>query len=184
MKRLFLRLAIISVLFCAIGSSFAQEDAAERILVLKKAQERQDNTAVAVEAYLLGDILEVTVTARMYGTKPKIYNTVLVGPKISRLSPQEKQTVYPKAEDKETTFLTEDVEPGLIRLGSKKRVQEKKLKGTLTKELYRFKIPTDKIMPGKRYELRIQVESMQESIERDRFTFELKDFPKLLLQQK
>jgi len=113
----------------------------------------------------------------MYSTKPRIYNIILVGPKIGRLSPKEKQVLYPQAGEEETAFLTENTNPGLISFG--KKTKEKKLKGTLTKELFRFKIPVDQIMPDRRYELRIEIESMQSAGQGKKFTFKLDKLPQV-----
>ncbi|MGD9014779.1 MAG: hypothetical protein PVI33_01980 [Candidatus Omnitrophota bacterium] len=156
------------------------DEAQGPILVLYEAKERT-KSAVAVEAYLIDDIFEVTVIAKMYGTKPLIHKVLVVGPKLGRLSPHERQTVYPKAEDQEAFYKTKDIEGGIIRL--KKREKEKKLKqGALTKELARFKIPTDKIVENKRYQLWVKIESMQRGGRFESFKFELKDFPKLFSQ--
>jgi len=171
-KKLFM-LAIISILSLVSVFSYAQ-NATERKLVLRHAQERGNNT-IAVEAYLINDVLEVTVYARMYATKPKIFNAILVGPKLGRLSPRSRKTLYPQAEDVEKPFSTTDVEGGIIRFS--KRTQDKIAKGTLTKELINFKIPAGKIMLNRRYELRIKVESMQNPGQPQSFVFQLKDFP-------
>ncbi len=177
MRRIFILLTIGGILFSGLTFSCAQEEDAKQILVLRKAQERQ-NTVVAVEAYLINDILEVTVIASMYATRPRIYNLILVGPRLGRLSPKEKESLYPKAEDKEMDFPTEDMQGRLIRFS--KKIKEKKVKGTLTKELFKFKIPADRIIPNKRYELRIEVESMQRPGQPERFRFELKNLPELI----
>lgn len=175
-----LLLTIIGILFLAPLFSYAQnEDVSERNLLIRQAKEWQD-TAVAVEAYLMGNILEVTIIAKMYATRPKIYNAILLGPKLGRISPKARQTLYPKAEDEELIFLTTD-EVGNIRFT--KRTKEKKIKGTLTKELVQFKIPTDKIMPNKRYQLWIQVEGMQGPGRRESFKFDLKDLSKFISEK-
>ena len=173
--------AIVAALILMVALPlFAQDEAAEgRILVLREAKETQD-TSAAVEVYLVDDILEVTVYALMYATRPKIYNVLVVGPGLGRMSPQERQTVYPKAEDRDIFFQTTDVDGGLIRFS--KRTKKKKMEGTLTKELVRFRIPAEKIRPDGRYQLRLHLESMQSSGQTRRFRFDLKDLPDLILK--
>lgn len=158
------------------------EDEMERKLVLRQAQ-KQGNTSVAVEAYLIGDILETTVYVRMYSSKPKIFNILLVGPKLGRLSPRSKTTLYPKVEEQEAdlTFPTTDIRGGHIRFS--KRTEEKVSQGRLTRELAKFKIPRKRILAKRRYELRILVESMQRSGQTEYFRFPLKDFAQLFLEQ-
>lgn len=180
MKRTLFLITIIGVLAVAALFSYAQdEDVAGRNLLIRQAKERQD-TAVAVEAYLIGDILEVTIVAKMYAARPRIYNAILVGPRLGRISPKARQTLYPKAEDEELIFLTTD-ELGSIRFT--KKTKQKEVKGTLTKELAQFKIPTDKIMPNKRYQLWIKVESMQGPGQRESFKFDLKNLSKLISEK-
>ncbi|MFC1658822.1 hypothetical protein ACFL1D_05510 [Candidatus Omnitrophota bacterium] len=160
------------------AAGVAGEEATERILVIEEAKERT-KCAVAVEVYLIDDILEVTAIAKMYTAKPLIHKVLVVGSKLGRLSPQERQTLYPKAEDQEAFYKTKDIEGGIIRL--KKREKKKKLKeGALTKELIRFKIPTDKIVKKKRYQLWVKIESLQRGGQFESFKFELKDFPELV----
>jgi len=102
---------------------------------------------------------------------------VLVGPGLGRLSPKFRETVYPQAEDIEKSFPT-DVQGGLIQFSP--RTRDKIGKGTLTKELVKFKIPAGKIMPNRRYELRIRVEDMQDTAASEGFVFPLKDLPELI----
>jgi len=170
-KKLMIVLVCIFALYLAV--SYAGE-AGKRKLILRQAQE-VGKTSVAVEAYLAGDVLEVTAYARMYGTRPKIYNLILVGPKLGRLSAQAKRTVYPKSEETEAdlTFPTTKMDSGIISFS--KKTKDKKSEGALTRELYGFKIPVDKIVPGKRYELRILIEGMQNTGQKVSFKFEFKD---------
>jgi len=197
MKKGFFLVVAVSVLFSVLNLAYGQseeinqelneviaeeqiQEVAGPILVLYEAKERT-KSAVAVEGYLIDDIFEVTVIAKMYGTKPLIHKVLVVGAKLGRLSPQERQTIYPKAEDQEAFYKTKDIEGGIIRL--KKREKEKKLKeGALTKELARFKIPTDKIVENKRYQLWVKIESMQRGGVFESFKFELEDFPKFFSQ--
>jgi len=176
------RYLILTMIFCGFLSfaGFCQEQkAGERLLVLREA-EQQGRGSVAVEAYFVDGILEVTVEARTNGAKPIIENTVLVGPKLGRLSAKVKRTVYAR-EEEEGPFLTKEA-GGLLGPGEKKNM--KKLTGTLSRELYKFKIPNDMILPGKDYELRIAVGTMQESREEMRFEFTLKGLAELMSQQK
>ncbi len=177
MKKKFV-VAVLGVTFSlALAFSYAQ-DLTERKMILRQAQERVHTTA-AVEAYLTGDVLEVTVYARMYAAKPKIFNVILVGPKLGRLSPRSKETLYPKAEeeDQEMSFPTTDKEGGFIRLS--KRTKDKIAKGALTRELSKFKIPTEKIQSKGTYQLRILIESMQSPGKQESFIFPLEGFAQL-----
>ncbi|MBU1906199.1 MAG: hypothetical protein KJ923_04285 [Candidatus Omnitrophica bacterium] len=179
-KNLFLSV-VISFMVCIPAFSYAQEaESFEKQLVLQEARESRKG-AVAVEVYLKEDILEVTIIGRMYAAKPKIYNALIVGPKLGRLSPGERETLYPKAEDEEAFYKTTELEGGLIRFS--KKTKEKKLKGTLTKEFCRFKIPTEKIMPNKRYQLWIQLQDMQRSDQPVKFKFDLEELPGLILEK-
>jgi hypothetical protein len=167
---------LLAGIFSFIVFSYAQEEeVAQRKLILRQAQER-NRTSVAVEAYLSDDILEAIIYARMYAAKPKIYTVYLIGPKLGRLGFLTKEILYPKAEEEEQelVFPTKDVEGGYIRFS--KRTKDKKTKGTLTREVVKFKVPTQKILPKKRYELRVKVESMQTPGKTESFRFSLKDF--------
>jgi len=177
MKKNFLLVTIVCTLLFPVIFSYAQEqDVIERVLVLREAQERR-KTIVAVEAYLTGDILDVTIITTMHLTKPRVYNVTLVGPRLGRISPKERQTLLPTAEDKELSFPTRDMEGGII--GFTKRTKDKKPKGTLTKDLVKFRIPTDKLIPNKGYQLKIKVESMQRPGQFINFKFELKNLAQL-----
>lgn len=168
--KLFL-VAIVGVLFSTSIFCYAQE----KVLVLREAKERQKTTA-AVEVYLIGDILEVTVTARMYAEKPRIFSLLLVGPKLGRLSATERETLFADSTRGEDIFLTEEI-GGFIRFDEKKK--EKKLKGTLTRELHKLKIPIDKVVPGKHYQLWVKVDSLQRGGKPQNFKFDLPNFPQL-----
>jgi len=170
-KKIMIMLICIFALYLA--ASYAEE-AGESKLILRQAQE-VGKTSVAVVAYLTKDVLGTTVYARMYGAKPRIYNVILVGPKLGRLSAQSKETIYPKAEetDADLTFSTTKLDSGIISFS--KKTKDKKSAGALTRELHKFKIPVNKILPGKRYELRILIEAMQNPGQKESFKFELKD---------
>ncbi|MFH1641024.1 MAG: hypothetical protein ABIA66_03560 [Candidatus Omnitrophota bacterium] len=176
MGKKIMTLTIAGILFL-FSFSFAQDDEPKGRLILRQAEEI-DKTTVAVEAYLVEDILELIIYTRMYATKPRIYNAIVVGPKLGRLSSVSRETFYPKAEEIEKPFPTTKVKGGLIFLT--KKTENKIAKGTVTKELLKFRIPKEKIMSARRYELRITVESMQEPVIRKSVRFELKDFAGLL----
>jgi hypothetical protein len=148
-------------------------------LVLKEAQQRGETTA-AVEVYLIEDILEVTVYATMYAARPQIYNVTLVGPGLGRLAPLERQSLRATAKDKQLIFETKDREGGFIRFT--KRTKKKKMQGAITKELIKFKIPTKRVIPKKRYELRIKLESGQIPGKYYNFKFRIEDLAGLLTQ--
>ena len=182
---MFKRLAILA-LTAGILFSFSmilsaqEEDPDKGVLVLRQAQEFGNNN-VAVIGYLKGNIFEVKVVAGMFRTKPEIDNCIVVGPKLGRLSASQKETIYPKAEDEpeDDVFMTEDVDGAFFLRFSKQR-KERQIKGALTRELYRYKIPKDKIIRGKRYEIRIKIESTQNPGIGERFTFKLENFPELV----
>lgn len=158
-------LTLIFLGFLAItGFSQEEKEKGNGLLVLREAQRQGDNSA-AVEAYLAGKILEVTVSARTYGAHPVIQNTTLIGPGIDRISPNVKKSVYATVE--ESDFFS-----------------NKKYPGTLIRELYKFNIPEERIVPGKDYELRVIVQRTEDTGEPARFSFILKGFPELILKQK
>ncbi len=173
MKRF--NLLLLAGIFSFFLFSFTQAQASERKMILREAKER-GRASVAIEAYLTDDILEVTVYARMYATKPKIFGVILAGPKLGRLGFLTKEILYPKAEeeDEELVFPTKDVQGGYIRFSKKTR--DKKTQGALTREMVKFKIPIEKILPNKPYELRVKIESMQTPGEIETFEFPLNDF--------
>lgn len=169
----------LKVLFlaCLIStfSSFAypqnEEGKETRILIVREAQEFEKNT-VAVEAYLTGNILEAKVTARMYGTKPKIYNAIIVGPGLGRLSIESKEILLASVE-KEEPYPTSRKDRGFISFGGDNVL--KTAEGTLTRELLLFKIPEEKIKKSGKYRLWIQIMSMQKGGKYKTFKFDLKD---------
>ncbi len=144
----------------------------ERVLIIREAKKSR-HTTVAVEAYLEGDILEVKVIARMRRTKPRIYNVIFLGPKVGRVVPDVRETLYPAMEGEES-FPTKERE-GFISFDEK--VKTKEARGTLTKELLKFRIPADRIIAGRRYQIWVKVESMQRSGDRESFKFDLENFP-------
>ena len=180
-KRLTMLALLAGILFSSPSVCRAQEEDPDKgVLVIREAQEFGDNN-VAVIGYLKGNIFEVKVVAGMFRTKPEIDNCIVVGPKLGRLSASQKETIYPKAEDEveDDVFMTDDVDGAFLLRFSKQR-KKRQIKGALTRELYRYKIPKDKIIKGKKYELRVKIESTQNPGIGERFTFKLENFPELI----
>jgi hypothetical protein len=153
MKRLILiSLAILVftgvMLMSGHNVSCAQEGTGERILVLRDAQEFRDN-AVGVDVYLAGNILEVKVIARMPKSRPNIYNAIVVGPRLGRLSPESRKTLLQTTEEEEPYPVTER---GAF-MSFRKRDETKKTKGRLARELLLFDIPRDRKERDKKYTL-------------------------------
>jgi len=92
-------LLICIAVFCVAGTLHAQggEDDGS-LLILREAQEFSDN-AVAIEVYLMDNILEARITARMHGTKPKVYNAIVVGSGLGRLSFESKEVLLASTAD-------------------------------------------------------------------------------------
>jgi len=155
MKKVFIFLSTV-FLFSAFNFSFAQEqENKEKILIIKEGQEVRENV-VAVEAYYLGEgVLEVAVEARMQRQRPKISNILVVGPRLGRLRHAAKEEIPVSLKEEKAYPVTR--EGGILSTGDKTEV--KQLQGTEVKEIYKFKIPKDKIIPGKRYQLWIDLES-------------------------
>jgi hypothetical protein len=165
-----MRRVVFIFIFLFLSRSFSAY-AEERILLLREAKEYKNATA-AVEVYLEENILEVIVIARMNRTKPRIDNVIVVGPKIGRVAPKSRGTLYPTMEDEEP-FPTKK-SGGFISLSSKDDL--KTTSGTLTKEFLKFEIPGDRVLSGKKYQIWIKVESMQRGGHKESFKFDLEDF--------
>ncbi len=160
-----------------------EETTEERVLLLRQAQEHRKNT-VAVEAYLIGNILEAKITARMPKSRPNIYNAIIVGPKLGRLSPEARETLLQTIDsDEEEPYPTE--ERGAF-ISFRERTRARRSKGRLTRELVVFEIPREEIVKDKKYKLWVQIKSGQEAGYRQKggryvtFKFELEDLPELL----
>jgi len=160
-------LILITFILAVVYSGFSED----RILVLREAKEYKGST-VAVEAYLKDSVLEVKVIARMERTKPIIYNAIVIGPKIGRITPDTRQTLYPTIEDEEP-FPTKE-KKGFLSFD--RDVKLKEAQGTLTKELIKFKIPSQKLIAGRQYQIWVSIESMQRGGDRESFKFDLDDF--------
>jgi len=151
--------------------------AAEKVPVIREAAEKRGNS-VAVEAYLIGDILEVRVSVRMPNARPKINNVIVVGPKIGRISPDEIEQVYAGLEEEAPYRTTK--RSGFISFES--RTATKKLKGTVVRKLYRFKMDREKIVSDGLYQLWIKIKE-EGSRRKGRITpykFDLDKLPELL----
>jgi hypothetical protein len=158
--------------------SYAQEGAPGRVLLLREAQEFEKST-VAIEAYLTDNVLEVTIIARMPGTKPKIHNAIIVGPRLGRLSCESKEVLLATVEAEEP-FPTKRKDMAFISFS--KSEETKKTKGTLTRELVVFRIPNERIIKGKKYELWVQIESLQKGGKYKTFKFDLQSLGDFLLE--
>ncbi len=157
LMRILILLSVAVLLFVTAPLAFTEDNSGDnKILILREAKEDSKAT-VAVEAYLIEDILEVKVIARMEREKPRIYNVIVVGPKIGRVVSEAREVLFPAMENEEP-FPTKERE-GFLSFDDKKK--DKEAKGTLTKELLRFKIPREKIIKGKRYQLWVKIESMK-----------------------
>ncbi|MBU0759042.1 MAG: hypothetical protein KKC66_03630 [Candidatus Omnitrophica bacterium] len=174
-KTFLLTLIKISILACFITGLFNvgyAQDEQGRVLLIREAQQFQNNT-VAVEGYLMDNILEVKVTARMmHATKPKIYNALVVGSRLGRLEIESKEILLASVEEEEP-YPTSRKDKGFVSFSGGKK--NKRARGTLTRELLVFKIPRDKVVKGKRYRLWVQITSLQQGEKYKTFKFDLKD---------
>ncbi|MCD6080000.1 MAG: hypothetical protein J7J54_00940 [Candidatus Omnitrophica bacterium] len=145
-------------------------------LLLREAKQDK-KTTVAVEVYLVDkDVVEVKVIARMYAQKPRIYNVIIIGPRLGRISPLTRETL-PLGLEPTEPFPTKE-RKGFISFGP--REKEKQPKGRLTQELLRFKIPLQRLIPGKRYQLWVKIESMAKGGKIHSFKFDIPDFAEVL----
>ena len=182
MKGILILTVIIGVLFSVVYCSYGQEPetTTERLLVIREGKQSRNNIVV-VDVYLIEDVLEALVGVRMYAEKPKINDVILVGPKLGRIHYKSRETVFAKVEEEEPYPITK--QSGIIVFG--KRTKTKQPEGTLTKELFRIKIPREKIVPNKRYQLWVQVESKTRAGGTPlKFKFDLENLAELIEQQK
>jgi hypothetical protein len=175
MKRAIFSLSI-GFIVLSWSFSYAQEGSIEKILILREAQEDQKST-VAIEAYLADNTLEVTIIARMPGTKPKIHNAIVVGPKLGRLSCESKEVLLATVEE-DKPFPTKRKDMAFISFS--KGEETKKARGTLTRERVVFSIPPEKVIRGKRYDLWVQIEGLQKGGKYKTFKFDLGNIGDLL----
>ncbi len=152
---------------------------AEKELILREGKQVRDDV-VAVEVYVVENILEVRVEVRMYSQRPKITNVMLVGPRIGRLSSDLKEEI-PLALKEDDPYLVRS-EGGVVSSGEKRK--KKKLKGTVAKELFKIKVPWEKIVPDKRYQLWVDVESKTRGGGRpQKYRFNLENFSQHALKR-
>lgn len=154
MKKFFILAGALYFLLEITCFSYGQDDKAPKQLLLRQAMQVEQNI-VAVEAYCIGDILEVKVRVRMYSERPKITNVLIVGPKLGRLS-------YKRKKDLPLDFKDEEPYPavkkgGFISFGKKQKIKQPE--GTLTQELFKFEVPWKKIVLNKHYQLWVDIES-------------------------
>lgn len=165
--------------FSILGLCSAQEEI-ERILLNREGKQFRNST-VAIEAYLVKDVMEVLVEARMYAEKPKINDVLLVGKGLGRLHYKTRETVFSTMQEDATYPITK--QNGLITFG--KRTKIKKPKGTLTRELFKLKLPVDKIKTGRRYQLWVEIESKTKSGQTPlRFKFNLENLAQSIIKQR
>ncbi|MBN1794423.1 MAG: hypothetical protein JW844_05610 [Candidatus Omnitrophica bacterium] len=182
MKRLIFCCILIALCMLGVVGAGAQESGEHgRLLLLREAKENEQGTTVAVETYLVDTVLEATVIVRMEAARPRIFNALVVGPKIGRVSSATKEVLDPTVEEEEPFPTTK--RGGFISFGD--REETKKAKGAVIKELIRFKLPADKIVAHekKKYELWIKVQGIQRHKRIQSFAFVLEDLPEKLSQE-
>lgn len=180
MRKIFVT-ALIGVFFLFFALSYAAQENTERKLVLRQAQAREF-TAVGVEAYLTGNILEATVYAKRIGKKPRILNIILFGPELGRLSPSLKETTNPKAEEKLDISFPRTNRSDTIRFY--KKAHDGIDSGDPVREFNKFNVPAEKILPDGIYEFRILLDNMENPGATEYFSFPIKGFDKLFIIQK
>lgn len=152
--------------------------AAEKELVIRQAME-DSKGAAAVEGYLEGDIFEVKVSARMTKGRPSVKNVTLIGPGIGTLVPTTVKQVYASLEE-EAPYETTKI-GGFIAFSG--RESTKRLKGGVSRKLFKFIIPGDKIVEGGKYYLKVKINSVKQKNglpgKATRFKFYLEKLPLL-----
>ena len=175
-KSLIVPILGVAIAFCLCLCQVQDAAAAERALVLRQSLEDQ-KAAVAVEAYLEGDTLEVKVSARMLDSKPKIYDVILIGPKLGRLNPVTIDKVYAEVEEEEPYPVVKRG-GGLVTFGKTKSYKQRKAR--TVRKLAVFRIPADQIVPGGRYELQVKIEKFQGKGKLRVYDFDLKNLSMLV----
>jgi len=202
MKKFIILALLMSLLFPVFNYSYAQhEEVTEKADVLEEAGEEISAEAkeetkeemqgrisvireakifrkknVAVDAHLVdGDVLEIMVEARIYAQKPRINDVLVSGPKLGKEHYIARKTIVAGVDEPEAFEVTK--EHGWLVFGKRKKVRE--LEGTLTKELFKIKIPKEKIVCKKKYQLWVEIESKTQGGRAEKFKFKLKDFPSL-----
>ncbi|MBD3264660.1 MAG: hypothetical protein GF375_06130 [Candidatus Omnitrophica bacterium] len=171
LKKYILSGLILGLGFCPSFYSFCQKEEESTLIAREGKQVRRDT--VAIEAYAIHNILRVNVEARMYSERPKISKVLLVGPKIGRMTYYRKEEIPINLEEKTPYLISK--KGGLF--SSRDNTEEKDPKGTLTHELFEFKVP-GKIVSGKKYELWVYIEGKNSaaSSRPQRFSFNLPNF--------
>ena len=174
-------IAAAGILVTALGcvSVYGQEGASEKGRLILHQAKQYKKAQVGVEAHLKGDILEVMVATKVYADRPKIDNVIVVGPRLGRLAPKAKETLY--AGERETAPFEATESRGLFGFGSRSKARE--IKGALIRELFKFKIPPGRLIKGRRYELRVRIDSQKIPGKFLKFEFELKDLARLMLEE-
>ena len=179
MVKLLILLLAVSFIAPIITVSYAQEEAR----VIREAKEANRNL-VAVEGYAMDDLFEVTVLARMKREKPRIHNAIVVGPGIGRLSCETKEVLVATTEELEP-FMTKRKDKGFINFGKEEEEKSSEVvgksnvrKGRITKAVYVFRIPREKLREDKKYKLWVQILSSQKGSKYKTYKFDLEDFAK------
>jgi len=170
-------LVILAALLLIINPCQAQEDLSDKILVIREGKQLK-KVIVTVEAYLSGDILETTVGVRKRGERIKINDVALTGPKLGKIHYASRKKIPPSVEDEDEEPFEITKMDGLVMFGNRRK--EKLPKGRLNKELFKLRVPTEKIESDKRYELVVEVESEEEAKRIPKFKFELKSLAELI----
>ena len=174
MKKGFIVAGVVVLISLLSISEVASE---EKVLVLRQAREERGGAAM-VEVHLVGNVLEAKVSIRMFRTKPKIANVILVGPKIGRMSPTSIKEILATLED-EAPYETIK-RGGFITFDENKKTKD--LQGTVVRKMFKFKIPPEKIIPGGKYQL--WVKSKEEGYNRRgkrlSYKFDLEKLPQLI----
>ncbi len=172
-KKTFIFLFLVSfIVLTPFAGAKEESNLSKRVLVIREGRQiRRD--IVAVEASILDGIMDVKVEARMLRERPKISNVLLVGPRIGRVYYETKRVLPPIIEEEEPYPIR--IAGGLISFGEK--TETKKPKGTLAKELFKIRVPVKKIIPGKRYQIWVVLESKTRGGQGgEKFKFNLDNF--------
>lgn len=170
MFRKFLILALFGLGLCS-GYTRAQDSESQPRLVLREGKQVRDDT-VAVEITVFEDIIQARIEVRMLRERPKISNVLLVGPKLGRMIYTRKEEIPVSLEEGDPYLVSE--KGGIFSSRNKK--EYKNPKGTLTAELFQFKVPLEKLVKGKKYQLWVDVEGKNSAGKTPlKFKFDLPD---------
>ena len=160
----------LAALFLVTPLFSTDEDPSGGVLVIREGQQLKA-TFVTVEAWLTGEILEVTVGVRKRRERMKVDDLFLTGPGLGKIRYASRKNLPPSVEDEDEAPFEVTVLGGLMKFGS--RTKEKVPVGRLNKVLFKLKVPVDKIVPGKKYELVVEIESEEKAKRVPKFRFEL-----------